>query len=185
MSNKELDTAVATAPATPADAPMAYIVAQEDGYHVQELDGTMGPACKLVDEGDRTIALTRNASNRKWYNRAKADEAIKATGSCPLYYKESRTFGPATAHMPNEKLVAYLSEAEQAEYKAIVDRARAALEADRKKPVTELEKAQARVAKAEAALAKLREQAAAATPTLVAAADSTAAADTLNNKEDN
>lgn len=179
MSNKELDTAVATA-TQPADAPMAYIVAQEDGYHVQELDGTTGPVCKLVDEGDRTIALTRNASNRKWYNRAKADEAIQATGRCPLYYKASRTFGPATAHMPNEKLVAYLSEAEQAEYKAIIDRARAAMEADRHKPVTELEKAQARVAKAEAALAKLRAQAADATSTIVTAE---AATDTM--KEDN
>lgn len=153
MSNTE---AVAME-AMPIDPNKVYatIIRKDDGYHVVDEDGTEGPVCKLVDEGDRTIALTRNASNRKWYSRKAADAAIDATGSCPLYYKASRTLGSSSNHLPNEKLIAYLSEEEQAEYKAIIDRAIAARDADRKKPLTEREKIMAKIAQYERQLAKL------------------------------
>ena len=133
----------------------ATIIRKDDGYPLEDDDGPERPVCKLVDEGDRTIALTRNASNRKWYSRKAADAAIDATGSCPLYYKASRTLGSSSNHLPNEKLIAYLSEEEQAEYKAIIDRAIAARDADRKKPLTEREKIMAKIAQYERQLAKL------------------------------
>ena len=135
------------------DEVLAKIVKRDDGYHVVDHDGTEGPVCKLVDEGGKTIALTKNKANRFWANKAKADEAIEKDGYFPLYYKASKKFGPQGSRstaMPNAKLIAYLSEEEQEEYKAIIARAIEARDADKKKPMTELEKAQAALAKAKA-----------------------------------
>ena len=47
----------------------------------------------------------------------------------------------------------------QNEYKAIIDRAREAMNADKVKPMTEREKLEAKIAKAKEALAKLTAQA--------------------------
>lgn len=139
------------------DEVLATIVKREDGYHVIDQDGTEGPVCKLCDENDKTIALTKNASNRQWFNRAKADAEIAEHGCVNLYYKATKKLGEVSRNtLPNAKLIAYLSEEEQAEYKAIIDRAIAAREADRKKPLTEEEKLIARIEKAKAALAKLQ-----------------------------
>lgn len=138
---------------------LAKIIRDEEGnYHVVDQDGTEGPSCKLVDDDDKTIALTKNASNRQWYNRKKADEAIDTQGFCPLYYKASVKFGPQGTKTPNAKLIAYLPEDLQAEYNAIIERAREAMAADKKKPMTELEKAQAALEKAQAKLDALRAQ---------------------------
>lgn len=140
----------------------ATIIKDEEGnYHVVDEDGTVGPVCKLVDEGDRTIALTKNASNRKWFNRKKADEEIAEKGHVDLYYKASKTFGPSSSHIPNEKLCEkYLTPEEFAEYKAIIEEAYKRRDEDKVKPKTELQKAQERVAKAKAAYEKLLAQAA-------------------------
>lgn len=144
------------------DKVYATIIKDENGdYHVVDEDGTVGPVCKLVDEGDRTIALTKNASNRKWFNRKKADEEIAEKGHVDLYYKASKTFGPSSSHIPNEKLCEkYLTTEEFAEYKAIIEEAYKRRDEDKAKPKTELEKAQERVAKAKAAYEKLLAQAA-------------------------
>lgn len=144
------------------DKVYATIIKDEDGnYHVVDEDGTVGPVCKLVDEGDRTIALTKNASNRRWFNRKKADEEIAEKGHVDLYYKASKTFGPSSSHIPNEKLCEkYLTPEEFAEYKAIIEEAYKRREEDKAKPKTELEKALERVAKAKAAYEKLLAQAA-------------------------
>lgn len=141
---------------------LAHIIKDDDGnYYVKDLKtGETGPACKLCDANDKTIVLTKNSSNRKWANRAKADEAIAKDGYFPLCYKESKHFGPIGTKMPNDKLIQYLPEELQAEYKAIIDRAIAAREADKAKPMTDIEKAQAKIAKAQAALDKLLAQAA-------------------------
>lgn len=144
------------------DEVLAKIVKREDGYHVIDQDGTEGPVCKLVDEGGKTIALTKNAANRFWANKAKADVEIEANGFFPLYYKASKKFGPAGSRstaMPNAKLISYLSEEEQEEYKAIIARAIAARDADKKKPMTELEKAQAAAERAKAKYEALLAQA--------------------------
>jgi hypothetical protein len=144
------------------DKVYATIIKDDEGnYHVVDEDGTVGPVCKLVDEGDRTIALTKNASNRKWFNRKKADEEIAEKGHVDLYYKASKTFGPSSSHIPNEKLCEkYLTPEEFAEYKAIIEEAYKRRDEDKVKPKTELQKAQERVAKAKAAYEKLLAQAA-------------------------
>ncbi len=138
----------------------AKIIKEDDGYHVIDFDGTVGPVCKLCDENDKTIALTKNASNRQWFNRAKADAEIAEKGFVELYYKETKHLGSTSTRIPNEKLISYLPEDLQNEYKAIIARAMAARDADKKKPLTELEKAQAKLEKAKAALAKLQAEAA-------------------------
>lgn len=135
---------------------LAKLVRHEDGtYHVIDKDGTEGPACKIVENGFG-IALTPNAANRLWINRAKADKLLDEQEFIPLYYKPTRKLGPQTFKTPHAKLISYLSEEEQAEYNAIIDRARAAMEADKKKPLTDIEKAELRLKKAQEALAKLQ-----------------------------
>ena len=165
MSKKNVDEVMTTPDCVEMDPNTVYakIIKEEDGYHVVDFDGTVGPVCKLCDANDKTIALTKNASNRQWFNRAKADAEIAEKGFVELYYKASKQIGPASSHIPNEKLISYLPEDLQAEYKAIIARAMAAREADKKKPLTELEKAQAKFEKAKAALAKLEAEAAGTT----------------------
>lgn len=135
----------------------ATIVKKDDGFHVVDFDGTEGPVCKFCDENDKTIVLTKNKANRQWFNRAKAEAEIAEKGHVDLYYKATRKVGSTGPSLPNAKLIAYLDEADQAEYKAIIDRAIAAREADKKKPLTETEKIEAKIAKLKAQLAALDE----------------------------
>lgn len=136
----------------------AQIVKRDDGFHVVDFDGTEGPVCKFCDENDKTIVLTKNKSNRQWFNRAKAEAEIAEKGHVDLYYKATRKIGSTGPSLPNAKLIAYLDEADQAEYKAIIDRAIAAREADKKKPLTEEEKIKAKIAKLKAQLADLGDE---------------------------
>lgn len=138
---------------------LAKLIKKEDGYHVIDQDGTEGPVCDKRT-ADGYIILTPNASNRKCVNEELA-EATFANGAefIPLTYKATRTIGSTGPKIPNAKLIDYLDDADKAEYLAIIERARAAYEADKKQPVSEIDKAKARVAKAQAALAKLLEEA--------------------------
>lgn len=106
-----------------------------------------------------TLVLPENSSNRKWFNSKKADAAIAEQGECPLTYKPARTLsGPRTHKMPNERLIAYLPEDLQAEYRAIVERAFAAMDADRatkKAPASDKDKLLAKMAKLKADLMAL------------------------------
>lgn len=156
MSNEIINDveAIETAEVMDADTVYAQIVKKEDGYHVIDFDGTEGPVCKLADEG-KTIALTKNKSNRQWFNLAKAEAEIAEKGHVDLYYKATKKIGSSGPRIPNEKLISYLPEAEQEEYRAIIARAIAAKEADKKQPKTELEKAQDKLARAKAAYEKL------------------------------
>ena len=144
------------------DEVLAYLVKDGNDYFVEDLEGNRGPACTISKED--YIALTPNAANRKWYRHTKADaQFAEGADKIALYYKATRTLGPVGSRstaLPNAKLIAYLSEEEQVEYKAIIDRAIAARDADKKKPMTEKEKLEAKIAKAKAALAALEEQAA-------------------------
>lgn len=137
----------------------AKIIKEDDGFHVVDFDGTVGPVCKYCDADDKTIVLTKNKSNRQWFNRKRAEAEIAEKGYVELYYKTSKHIGPTGNRIPNEKLISYLPEAEQAEYKAIIERAMKARDEAKAKPMTELEKAQAKLAKAQAALEKLMAEA--------------------------
>lgn len=141
----------------------AYLVKREDGYHIIDHDGTEGPVCKVSPDGEGTewVIFTPNKSNRKYINKKKADKIFaEGAENIPLYYKPTRKIGSTGTHIPNEKLIAYLPEAEQNEYRAIIARAIEAKNADKAKPMTELEKAKAKLEKAKAALAKLEAEAA-------------------------
>lgn len=132
------------------------------GYVVAQIvDGVeqVSEVCKIVDEG-KTIALPANDSNRKYFNINKFEEAKDENGEMPLTYKASIKLGDRPARIPNEKLISYLPEDLQAEYRAIIDRAMAAREEAKAKPMTDLEKAQAKLERAKAALAKLEAEAA-------------------------
>lgn len=138
----------------------AYLVKQEDGYHVVSLNGDVGPLCKYITS-DGYIKLSVNEANRKYFNFKAAEKFFDENpdGKIPLAYRETRVIGPKKDTYPNMKLIAYLSEDLQAEYKAIIDRAREAQQADKAKPLTEKEKLEAKIAKAKAALAKLTAEA--------------------------
>ena len=144
------------------DEVLAKIVKEGDEYFVIDRDGTKSAPLMITKDGISLI-LTPNASNRKFWAVKKADAAIEADGFVGLTYKGTKVLGPQGSRstaMPNAKLIAYLSEEEQAEYKAIIDRAIAARDADKKKPMTEKEKLEAKIAKAKEALAKLEAEAA-------------------------
>lgn len=109
------------------------VVKDEEGkFHVIDADGTMGPACTIIEDG-RTISLSKNAANRQYCAVAKANTGIEKDGYFQLTVRTTppRKLGDAPKHLPNAKLISYLSEEDQAEYKAIIDRAIAAREAER------------------------------------------------------
>lgn len=143
----------------------AKIVKDGDDYFVETLDGVRSEALKTIQDGSKSgqaFVLPKNPSNRKWYNKGNTDKEIEANGFCALTYKPTKVLGPVGSRstaLPNAKLIAYLSEEEQEEYKAIIARAIAARDADKKKPMTELEKAKAAAERAQAKLAKLLEEA--------------------------
>lgn len=140
--------------------PKAYLVKREDGFHVIDEDGTEGEVLTITKD-DKSFVLTPNASNRKWYAVARAEKEAPEIGDMiPLVYKESRHLdGTSTGapKLPNAKLISYLSEEEQAEYAAIIERARAAKDADKKKPLTEAEKLQRQIEKLQAKLSAMDE----------------------------
>ena len=161
MSMDAINETVAVAEEVEMDLETVYakIVKEEDGYHVVDFDGTVGPVCKLCDEGNKTIVLTPNASNRKWFSVARAEQEIAEKGYVELYYKGTKKIGSGSTRIPNEKLIAYLPQELQDEYKAIIARAIEAKNADKKKPMTEREKLMAKIEKAKAALAMLEAEA--------------------------
>ena len=136
------------------DEILARIIKQDDGFHVVDQDGTVGDVCKLTDEGDKTIVLTPNASNRKYYNKAKAEAAIEQDGYCGLTRKDTIKISNVT-RTPNAKLISYLPQDLQDEYNAIIARAIEAKNASKKKPMTEREKLEAKLAKMQAQLAAM------------------------------
>lgn len=161
-----VDTSIETStPIAVDNEPKAYLVKREDGYHVEDLDANLGEVCKIGGSGEEWIGLTANASNRQWIKIAKADKFFAENGDdakMPLLYKPTRKLGEGVSRstkLPNEKLIRYLPEAEQEEYKAIIARAIQARDAEReankKKPMTEAEKAQAKVTKLIAQLKEL------------------------------
>lgn len=153
-----VDTSIETSTPIVDNNACAYLVKREDGFYVEQGDEILGP-CKgkfIKNEGDWVI-LPENASNRKMIKLVQANRFFDENGAdakLPLAYKATRTLGEGVSRstkLPNEKLIAYLPEAEQEEYKAIIARAIAARDAEReankKKPMTEAEKAQAKVTK--------------------------------------
>lgn len=107
---------------------------------------------------DGYYILPQNRANRKCYNKKNLDAIFEKGETVKLTYKASKHFGPTGNKIPNEKLIAYLPEDLQNEYKEIVMRAIEARNAAKTKPMTQEDKIKAQIAKYEAKLAELEAQ---------------------------
>lgn len=146
--------------ATIGDEVLAQLVKEDGVYYIIDQDGSKNE-CKFDKSGD-WIVFPANASNRKYMNAAKAAKLFDEDGidHVDLTYKATKVLGPIGTRLPNSKLIAYLSEEDQAEYKAIIDRAIEAKKADKvvKPKMTEKEKLEAKLAKVQAQLAALESE---------------------------
>lgn len=93
-----------------------------------------------------TLILPENPSNRKYFSSKKVDAA---GGEIELTYKESKTLGPRTESVtPRKGLEEYLDEDDKALYLALVEKAKKNREeANKKVPLTPLQKAEREVEK--------------------------------------
>lgn len=116
---------------------------------------------------DETLFLPENPTHRKLINKAAADKRLEANGgSFELTVKAERAAGTGNgggSTIPNKALVEYLKTLENGqelydEYIAIIERAKAARDEAKKKPLTEKEKLLARIERAKKALAELEEE---------------------------
>ena len=136
------------------------IIKDDEGFHCVQPDGTVSGVLKIIEDG-RTLVLPKNPANRQYCAVVKAEAGIEENGEFILTVRTTpkKDVASYSNKLPNEKLIAYLPEAEQEEYKAIIARAIAARDAEReankKKPMTETEKAQAKVTKIIAQLKEL------------------------------
>lgn len=138
----------------------ADIVMDEDGKFYIEDNGVRTAECVVKPYRDtEEIHLQPNSSNRKFWNAVDARKKCANGGRIQLTYKPSIKLGEGTTrtNIPNAKLIEYLDEADKAEYLAIIERAKANYESQKKKPMTEKEKLLARRAKIDAQLAALKE----------------------------
>ena len=136
----------------------ADLVMDEDGKFYVEDNGVRTAECvvKPYRGGRHEIHLQPNSSNRKIWDWDDAKEKCANGGRIKLLFKPAIKLGTVTHNnVPNAKLIEYLSDEDKAEYMAIIERAKAAMEAARKKPMTEEEKLRAQIAKLEAKLAGL------------------------------
>ena len=136
---------------------VASVVKVDGEYFVKDLaTGEIAETpCKICSD-EMTLALTPNAANRKWIKIKAVEDAIAEGGECLMTFKASKTYGSTGAKLPNAKLISYLSEEEQAEYKAIIDRAKEARDAEKNRPLTDLEKAMKQLEAAKKKIAELQ-----------------------------
>ena len=135
----------------------AKIIRDDNGdFHIEDEDGTVGPVLKFYEENGKTIGLTKNAANRRYFSKAKAIAIINEKGYVPLHYKPDKPAGTlGIKHFPYDKWLCYLDEDEQNEIKALYAKALEAKAADKKAPKSDVEKLQDKIAKAQAALDRL------------------------------
>ena len=101
-----------------------------------------------------TLVLPANEANRKYFNSKKVDAA---GGEIELTYKESKAIGPRTESTPRKGLEEYLEGKDKEMYLALVEKAKKAREeANKKAPMSDLEKAMRAVERAQAKLAELQ-----------------------------
>ncbi len=106
----------------------------------------------IVDEG-KTLKLPDNPSNRKYYAIKKLEDVTEVE----LTYKASITLGTRENSEPKKPLEDYLEGNDRALYLELVEKAKKnRAEATKKKPMTELEKAEAKVARLMAQIEELK-----------------------------
>ena len=125
------------------------------GYEIVD-NGIVTAIDKTYPAEPFTLVLPANSANRKYFNSKKVEAA---GGKIELVYKESKTLGPRTESTPRKGLEEYLEGDDKTTYLALVEKAKAAREAANKKtPMSELEKAQRAVERAQAKLNELQAQ---------------------------
>lgn len=129
-------------------------VYQENGKYFMQ-DGNNVVA--LTPNDDRYLKLPANSVNRVWVSCAKVD---KAPNQCVDYgedVKVARTLGQRTEPTARKGLEEYLEGKDKEMYLKLVEKAKANRDAANKKaPMTDMEKAQRAVDRALANLAKLQ-----------------------------
>lgn len=129
-------------------------VSIELGYEVVSIDELgneiVQPIVKKVtdNKGDWYI-LPENPSNRKCISGNKIKDGLE------LVYKESKVLGPRTESAPRKGLEEYLEGEDKELYLKLVEKAKTNRDAA-KKPMTEREKLEARIAKYMAQLENLK-----------------------------
>ena len=114
-----------------------------------------GNVVEVTPNKDYWLKLPANSCNRVWTNCAKVD---KAANQCVDYGDEVKVPRTITGRSAVERkpLEDYLSEEDRKTYLALIEKAKKAREeATKKKPLTELEKAQREVEKWQARVALL------------------------------
>lgn len=115
-----------------------------------------GNVVALTPNDDRYLKLPANSVNRTWVSCAKID---KAPNQCVDYgedVKVARTLAPRGESTPRKGLEEYLEGKDKEMYLKLVEKAKANREAAAKKaPMTDVEKAQRKLERAQAALNKL------------------------------
>ena len=103
---------------------------------------------ELTPNADYYLKLPANTCNRVWVSCAKVD---KAPGQCIDYGAEAkvaRVLGPREGNAERKPLEDYLDEKDRKTYLALIEKAKAArAAANKKQPMSELEKAQRAVEK--------------------------------------
>ena len=111
---------------------------------------------ELTPNADYYLKLPANTCNRVWVSCAKVD---KASGQCIDYGAEAkvaRVLGPREGNVERKPLEDYLDEKDRKTYLALIEKAKAArTAANKKQPMSELEKAQRAVEKWQARVALL------------------------------
>lgn len=111
---------------------------------------------ELTPNADYYLKLPANTCNRVWVSCTKVD---KAPGQCIDYGTETkvaRVLGPRESNVERKPLEDYLNEEDRKTYLALLEKARAAkAAANKKQPMTELEKAQRTLDKWRARVAAL------------------------------
>ena len=101
-----------------------------------------------------TLVLPENPSNRKYFSSKKVDNSEEER--VELTFKESRSLGPREGNSPRKSLVDYLTDADKAICKDLMEKAKARREEANKKPkLTEKEKIERAIERYKRKLAEL------------------------------
>lgn len=147
----------------------AFTHTGDDVYHVMSLDKSEDYGeCKIkADPGsNKKMAIFMPASpcNRKLILLSVANKHFAENDEMTLEYKASKHIEGGSVHTletgkplkKDAKLYEYMTDEQKVEYQAIVDRTIETYNAQKKQPLTELEKAQLKLAKAERQIAILK-----------------------------
>lgn len=133
----------------------AKIILVDEKFYLVDGEGTQ-IELHQYERDPEALLLPENEANRRYFNIKRAMKAIDEHGECVLTYKPTITIGSAPKKDPCEWAYKWLSEEKAAELKAIMDEARAAMEASKPAKQTKAEKLAARIAKLQEELAGLK-----------------------------